>query len=65
MADKPIDVICKDTTVLHEEVDQWKETAEEMREDYKKTIHSLMSETFKKTWVNVFHQGDAYHRLSC
>ena len=28
LAGEPIDVMCKDVMVLHEEVEQWKETAE-------------------------------------
>ena len=48
------DMIC-----LQEEVDEWKSTAEDMRQDYEDTIYSVTPNTIGKHWVkNVDKKGE-------
>ena len=36
---------------LSEEIEHWKETAEEMRESYRESIHSLTPRAIEKSWI--------------
>ena len=36
---------------LSEEIEHWKETAEEMRESYEESIHSLTQQAIEKSWI--------------
>ena len=48
------DMIC-----LQEEVDEWKSTAEDMRQDYEDTIYSVTPNAIGKHWVkNVDKKGE-------
>ena len=37
---------------LSEEIEHWKETAEEMRESYEESIHFLTPRAIEKSWIN-------------
>ena len=39
-------------SILHKEVEQWNDAVNEMKQDYKETIHTLMPQTCEKRWVN-------------
>ena len=52
LASKYIDILGENVAILHEEVEQCNDIVDEMRQDYKETIHLLMTETFEKKWVN-------------
>ena len=45
------DLTSTDFDALSEEIEQWKETAEEMRESYKEIIHLLTPRAIEKSWI--------------
>ena len=52
LASKSIEILGENVEILHEEFYQWNDTVNKTRQDYEETIHSLMTETFEKKWVN-------------
>ena len=58
MSSESIKMLGDNVAILHEQVEQWNDTVNEMRQDYKETIHSLIPETFEKKWVkNIEKKG--------
>ena len=48
-----------DNISLQEEVDEWKSTAEDIRQDYEDTVYFLTPNTIGKHWVkNVDKKGE-------
>ena len=52
MASESIKILGENVAILREEVEQWNDTVNKMRQDYEEKMHLLMPETFEKKWVN-------------
>ena len=66
------DGLSEDVARLTEEVEEWKQTADDLREecnqmrgDYEETIHSLTPEPIEKSWVkNMDVKGKSFIKAS-